>query len=285
MQIITNVAGLQSAIKLSGLKPVGFVPTMGALHQGHLSLVKKAIDDNPLAVVSIFVNPTQFNDKSDLKRYPRTPEADSTLLGSIMREKDIIFMPSENEIYPSEDKRVFNFGNLDKVMEASHRPGHFNGVAQVVSRLFDIVRPDTAYFGQKDFQQIAVIRELVRQLNYPVNIISSPIVRESDGLAMSSRNALLEPDIRKNAPVIFKTISLAAGMIKKFDIPYIKEFVNNSINEKEGFQVEYFEIADERELFTVESKSEMKKGLRYFGCIAVKAGKIRLIDNIEFPLV
>jgi pantoate--beta-alanine ligase len=285
MQIITTVAGLQSAMELSGLKPVGFVPTMGALHHGHLSLVKKAVDENPIAVVSIFVNPTQFNDKEDLNRYPRTPEADTGLLGSVLREHDIIFMPSEKEIYPSEDTRLFNFGNLDKVMEASHRPGHFNGVGQVVSRLFDIVKPSVAYFGQKDFQQVAVIRELVRQLNYEITIISSPIIREPDGLAMSSRNALLEPDIRKNAPVIFKTISLAAGMIKDLDIPRIKEFIISSINEKNGFHVEYFEIADERELVTVESKSEMRKGLRYFGCIAVKAGKIRLIDNIEFPLV
>jgi pantoate--beta-alanine ligase len=236
-------------------------------------------------VVSIFVNPTQFNDLQDLKRYPRTPEADISLLESRLRKDDVIFMPSVKEVYPVEDKRVFNFGNLDRVMEASRRPGHFNGVGQVVSRLFDIVKPDIAYFGQKDFQQVAVIRELVRQLKLKITIISSPIIRESDGLAMSSRNTLLEPSIRKNAPVIFRTLSAAAEMIREKDVPFITEFAIKTINAIEGFEVEYFEIADEVELKTVKSKKEMKKGTRYYGCIAVMAGKIRLIDNIEFPLV
>lgn len=285
MKIISTISDLQSSIKNALLTPVGFVPTMGALHEGHLSLVKRAVDENPLVVVSIFVNPTQFNDKDDLKRYPRTPEADAGMLNTVLRENDLVFMPGVEEIYPVPDTRIFNFGNLDRVMEASHRPGHFNGVGQVVSRLFDIVMPDVAYFGQKDFQQVAVIRELVRQLNYGIKIIPSPIVRESDGLAMSSRNMLLEPGIRKDAPVIFRTISEAAKMIKTKDIPEIKDFVFKTINLKPGFDVEYFEIADEIELVTVSSKSMMKKGTRYFGCIAVKAGKIRLIDNIEFPLV
>jgi pantoate--beta-alanine ligase len=285
MKIITTVTGLQTDIKISRLTPVGFVPTMGALHEGHLSLVKRAVRENPLVVVSIFVNPTQFNDKQDLNRYPRTPEADISLLGTGLRENDLIFMPGVSDIYPSPDTRVFNFGNLDRVMEASRRPGHFNGVGQVVSRLFDIVMPDTAYFGQKDFQQVAVIRELVRQLKYGIRIVPSPIVREPDGLAMSSRNMLLEPQIRKVAPVIFKTISEAASMIRTADIPEIKEFVFKSINGMPGFDVEYFEVADDRELMTVNSKSLMNKDLKYFGCIAVKAGRIRLIDNIEFPLV
>jgi pantoate--beta-alanine ligase len=285
MKIISTVSELQTSLKRAGLKPVGFVATMGALHQGHLSLVKNAIDDNPLVVVSIFVNPTQFNDKEDLNRYPRTPEADISLLGTELRDQDLIFMPGVSDIYPSPDTRVFNFGNLDNVMEASHRPGHFNGVGQVVSRLFEIVGPNVAYFGQKDFQQVAVIRELVRQLKFNIKIVSSPIIREPDGLAMSSRNRLLESGIRNDAPVIFRTISKAAEMIREHDIPFIIEFVKECINEKEGFAVEYFEIADEVELGPCRSKKEMKKGVSYYGCIAVKAGKIRLIDNIELPLV
>jgi|SRR5664280_1621816 len=285
MKVISTIAGLQEQLKTTHSKPVGFVPTMGALHEGHLSLVRSAILECAQTVISIYVNPTQFNDKEDLKRYPRTPDADLKLLDTVLREGDLVFTPSDSEIYPTEDKRVFHFGNLDNVMEAKRRPGHFNGVAQVVSRLFEIIKPDIAYFGQKDFQQVAVIRELVRQLNYHIKISSNPIVREPDGLAMSSRNRLLELHIRKDAPVIFKTISRAAEMIVERDIPEIKKYVTGNINERKGFEVEYFEIADERELRTVESRKEMKIGKKYFGCIAVKAGKIRLIDNIKFPLL
>jgi pantoate--beta-alanine ligase len=285
MMVISTVTGLQRQINAAHRKPVGFVPTMGALHEGHLSLVRHAIAECPLVVISIYVNPTQFNDKEDLKRYPRTLEADLALLSGVLRKDDLVFTPDDKEIYPSEDKRVFHFGNLDNVMEAKRRPGHFNGVAQVVSRFFDIVKPDYAFFGQKDFQQVAVIRDLVRQLNYQIKIISNPIVREPDGLAMSSRNRLLEPGIRKDAPVIFKTISGAAKMISEKDIPEIKKFVADNINKKAGFEVEYFEITDDRELVPVISREEMSKGNKYYGCIAVKAGRIRLIDNIEFPLV
>ena len=172
--------------------------------------------------MSIFVNPTQFNDKNDLKNYPRTIENDLEMLETVLRENDIVFTPDVKEIYPEEDKREFRFGNLDNVMEALHRPGHFNGVAQVVSRLFEIVKPDIAFFGLKDFQQLAVIKELVRQTDNKVKIIACPIIREKDGLAMSSRNRLLEPEIRKNAPVIFKTISAASEMISENDIPEIR---------------------------------------------------------------
>jgi pantoate--beta-alanine ligase len=285
MKVISTVTGLQIQLKNTHGKPVGFVPTMGALHEGHLSLVKNATAECPMVVISIYVNPTQFNDKEDLKRYPRTLEADLKLLNTVLREDDLVFTPSDYEIYPTVDKRVFHFGNLNNVMEAKRRPGHFNGVAQVVRRLFDIVKPDIAYFGQKDFQQVAVIRELVRQLNYHITISSSSIVRESDGLAMSSRNRLLEPGIRKAAPIIFKTISEAAQMIRKKDISEIKKYVADNINKRDGFEVEYFEIADNIQLMTVKSRKEMKKGKKYYGCIAVKAGKIRLIDNVEFPLV
>jgi pantoate--beta-alanine ligase len=258
---------------------------MGALHNGHLSLAESAISKCPVVVISIFVNPTQFNDKNDLKNYPRTLSSDLALLSNTLRENDIVFTPDVKEIYPEEDKRKFSFGNLDNVMEALHRPGHFNGVAQVVSRLFEIVNPDIAFFGLKDFQQLAVIRSLVKQTGNKVTIIGNPIIREKDGLAMSSRNTLLEKDIRLKAPVIFKTISKASGMIKNKDIAEIKSFVREKINSEPGFSLEYFEIVDDIDLMPVKSKDEMKKDISYYGCIAVHAGKIRLIDNIQIGLV
>jgi len=285
MNVASTTENLRKLIGNTNLASLGFVPTMGALHEGHLSLIRSAIDQCSLVVVSIFVNPTQFNDKNDLKNYPRDIGKDLTLLKNIMRINDIVFTPSVEEIYPVEDKRVFSFGNLDIVMEAKHRPGHFNGVGQVVSRLFEIVKPDIAIFGQKDLQQLAVIKELVKQTEDKVKIISHPIIREKDGLAMSSRNMLLEPEIRKNAPVIFRTISAASEMINDHDIPEIKTFVKKMINSVAGFDIEYFDIADDTELIPVGFKSEMQKGKRYFGCIAVRAGKIRLIDNIELGLV
>ena len=285
MKPTNTVNELQKLIRTTGLLPVGLVPTMGALHDGHISLVENCIKQCRLVVVSIFVNPTQFNDKNDLANYPRTLDADLALLQKVLREKDIVFTPDTKEIYPEEDKRVFHFGNLDNVMEALQRPGHFNGVAQVVSRLFEIVNPDIAFFGQKDFQQLAVIKELVRQSGNKVKITGSPIVREKDGLAMSSRNILLEPGIRKNASIIYKAISTASSMIMEHEIPEIKSLVENSINKVDGFILEYFEIVDDDELIPLVKKEEMKTGKRYFGCIAVKAGKVRLIDNIEFRLV
>lgn len=284
MKVIRTVKEIQNQINEFNLHPLGFVPTMGALHAGHISLVKNAISDCKLVVVSIYVNPTQFNDKEDLKNYPRTLSADLDLLGTVLRDNDLVFTPDDMEVYPGEDNRTFHFGNLDKVMEAQHRPGHFNGVAKVVSRLFDIVQPDIAFFGIKDFQQVAVIREMVRQEKYNIRIEGNPIIREPDGLALSSRNRLLEPEIRKRAPVIFKTISAAASMIKREDIPMIIEFVRNTINKSDGFSVEYFEIVDDTDLKPVRLKSKMKKNKRYFGCIAVKAGRIRLIDNIKFQV-
>jgi pantoate--beta-alanine ligase len=284
MKVIDTVKELQSQLKKLKLSPAGFVPTMGALHEGHLSLAETAVKQCPVVVISIFVNPTQFNDKTDLKNYPRTIESDLDLLKKVLRENDIVFIPSEREIYPEQDTREFHFGNLDNVMEALHRPGHFNGVAQVVSRLFEIVKPDIAYFGLKDFQQLAVIRALVKQTANKVKIIGNPIVREKDGLAMSSRNRLLDNDIRLNASVIFKTISSVSGLLREKDIDEIKTSVKNSINRIPSFNVEYFEIVDDIELIPVTEKAGMRKDKRYFGCIAVKAGKIRLIDNIEIEL-
>ena len=285
MKRIITVKELQKHLKKLNISPVGIVPTMGALHDGHISLVRNATYRCPVVIVSIFVNPTQFNDREDLKNYPRTIEADLVLLKDHLRKDDVVFTPDDKEVYPVKDNRVFSFGNLDRVMEALHRPGHFNGVAQVVSRLFDIVKPDIAFFGRKDFQQVAVIKSMVRQLKLKVRIIACPIVRESDGLAMSSRNRLLEKEIRKNAPVIYKTISKAAEMINTSEVPQIKKFVESSIGKEDGFHVEYFEIVDDKDLIPVNKRSEMKKGRHYYGCIAVKAGKIRLIDNIEIPLM
>jgi len=285
MKIIITVKELQRHMEKLNISPVGFVPTMGALHEGHISLVRHATKKCPVVIVSIYVNPTQFNDREDLKNYPRTIEADLLLLKDHLRKEDVVFTPDDKEVYPVKDNRVFSFGNLDNVMEALHRPGHFNGVAQVVSRLFDIVRPDISFFGKKDFQQVAVINSMVRQMNLKIRIIACPIIREQDGLAMSSRNRLLEKGIRKNAPVIHRTISKAAEMISTKEVAQIKKYVRSSIGKKNGFKVEYFEIVDDKDLIPVNKKSEMKKGKRYYGCIAVKAGKVRLIDNIEIPLI
>jgi pantoate--beta-alanine ligase len=284
MKVISTVNELQNQIRKMQLTPVGFVPTMGALHDGHIAMVESALELCPVVVVSIFVNPTQFNDKYDLKNYPRTLDKDLALLEKVLRKTDIVFTPGDKEIYPEEDKREFHFGNLDNVMEALNRPGHFNGVAQVVSRFFEIVNPDIAVFGMKDFQQLAVIKELVKQTADKIKIISHPVIRENDGLAMSSRNRLLDPEIRRHAAIIYKTISSASLMITEYDIPEIKSFVENRINSVRGFKVEYFDIVDDTELIPVNKRDEMKKRNRYYGCIAVKAGKIRLIDNIEIRL-
>jgi pantoate--beta-alanine ligase len=280
MKVISTIRELRHEKDSSGLKPHGLVPTMGALHEGHLSLVRDALAQCGLVVVSIFVNPTQFNDKNDLKNYPRTLPGDLKLLETVLRDNDIVFTPSVDEMYPEEDTRKFSFGNLDRVMESPNRPGHFNGVAQIVSKLFIINNPDIAFFGLKDFQQVAVIKELVRQMNSSIKIISCPIVREPDGLAMSSRNRLLEPELRKEASVIYRTISRASEMIAQADIPEIKDFVSDMINKTPGFSLEYFEVADDVELITLSRKADIIKGRKYYGCIAVKAGKIRLIDNI-----
>jgi pantoate--beta-alanine ligase len=284
MKVISTVVRLQEVIAKTRAYPFGFVPTMGALHEGHLSLVRNAIAQCPLVAVSIFVNPTQFNDREDLRNYPRTLGKDIELLETVLRKDDLLFTPDDKEVYPAEDKRVFQFGNLDNVMEAVIRPGHFNGVAQVVSRLFAIVRPDFAYFGQKDFQQLAVIKKLVPQTGLNIKIIGNPIIREEDGLAMSSRNSLLEPEKRNAAGIIFKAISTASLMIREHDIDEIKKYVKDTIEKTPGFEVEYFEIVDENELKPVKTIAETEEGIRYYGCVAVNTGKIRLIDNIEIPL-
>lgn len=258
-------------------KSIGFVPTMGALHQGHLSLVKTCKENCDIAVVSIFVNPTQFNDPDDLKRYPRTPEKDAGLLES--SGCDLAFFPSVEEIYPEKDTRKFNFGYLETVMEGAKRPGHFNGVGQVVSRLFDIVQPDKAFFGMKDFQQIAIIKNMVKQLNYSLEIIPCPIVREENGLALSSRNALLSEEHKKNAPHIYATLKKARNLATRMRVNELKKWITDEINSNPFLETEYVEIVDDTTLKVVNDWNE--KGTKV-ACVAVYAGKIRLIDNIVF---
>ncbi len=281
MEVVRTIAAFNNRLEEVKEKRRGLVPTMGALHAGHLSLVRKAVEECPLAIVTIYVNPTQFNDKEDLKRYPRTESADLALLEKELRAGDIVFIPGDREIYPTEDKRKFSFGNLDEVMEATHRPGHFNGVAQVVSRLFGIIRPHVAFFGQKDFQQVAVIRNMVRQLNLDVKIVALPIIREPDGLAMSSRNMLLEPEIRKVAPVIYRTLTEASAMFGQKEASEIAEYVISRVNSTGCLSVDYFEIVDDRDLVPLRTGRNYDVLKTYFGCIEVKAGKVRLIDNIQ----
>ncbi|NEW83254.1 MAG: pantoate--beta-alanine ligase [Mariniphaga sp.] len=277
MKLYTTITSLQNALKeehSKGLK-IGFVPTMGALHQGHLSLVETAGSMCDIVVVSIFVNPTQFNDKNDLANYPRTLESDMNLLATTRCE--YFFSPAVEEVYPVPDTRKFDFGNLETVMEGAFRPGHFNGVAQVVSRLFEIVLPDMAFFGRKDFQQMAIIKDMVRQLNLPIEIVPCDIIREKDGLAMSSRNKLLLPEYRNCAPLIYQNLRDAKYLVNLKTVQEIKDYVVNQINATQLLRVEYFEIVDDTTLMSVESWSETGTKV---GCIAVYAGKIRLIDNI-----
>ncbi len=248
---------------------------MGALHEGHRSLVERCRQECGTAVVSVFVNPTQFNDPDDLKNYPRDLEADLQLL-----EKsgvDFVYAPTVADIYPEPDRRVFDFGGLDKVMEGARRPGHFNGVAQVVTRLFDIVRPDKAYFGEKDFQQVAVIRYVMGKAGYPVEIIACPIVREADGLALSSRNQLLTPRHRAAAPLIHKALQEAARQAGSLSVRELHDRVVETIDAEELLETEYFSIVDADTLQEIGSWGE---AATVRGCIAVRAGAIRLIDNI-----
>lgn len=279
MRVVTTVADLRKAInsaKEEG-KKIGFVPTMGALHNGHIQLVKRCVAENEFAIVSVFVNPTQFNDKNDLLKYPRTLEADCKLLEEA--GCSLVFAPAVEEVYPEEDTRQFDFGQLDKVMEGEFRPGHFNGVAQVVSKLFDMVTPDNAYFGEKDFQQLAIIRQMVKQLNSPVVIHPCPIVREESGLAMSSRNTRLTPEQLAEAPKIYQTLLASKAMKESKSVAEVKEWVINELNKNEFFRVEYFDIVDGLTLQSLNSWSESGYAV---GCIAVFCGEVRLIDNIIY---
>lgn len=260
-------------------KTIGLVPTMGALHEGHASLVKRSVAGNDVTVVSVFVNPTQFNDPKDLKTYPRTVDADCQLLEEV--GATFAFVPSVEEMYPTPDNRHFEFPPVTTVMEGAHRPGHFNGVCQVVSRLFYIVRPDRAYFGEKDWQQIAVIKAMVKYLQLNVQIVECPIVREADGLAKSSRNALLDADERAIAPAIFKALKESVDYAKKHSVAETHDKVVEQINATKGLEVEYFEIVDGN---TLQPVSNWEASNYVVGCITVYCGKrpVRLIDHIKY---
>nr|WP_313966774.1 pantoate--beta-alanine ligase [uncultured Porphyromonas sp.] len=279
MNIYKSIEDLQAFVeaeRAKGLR-IAFVPTMGALHAGHLSLVRRALSECDRCIVSVFVNPTQFNDPRDLETYPRTLEADSTLLASV--GASALFAPEVSTIYPEEDTRTFEVGAVAEVMEGRYRPGHFNGVMQVVSRLFDIVRPDCAYFGEKDFQQIAVIRAMVRLIGSPVEIIACPIVREADGLALSSRNVRLSAEERREAPQIYRILSESRSWAKEMSPQQVIERVTEQINAVPHLRVEYFEIVDTDSLQPIASWSDSPAP---HGCITVFCGEVRLIDNIAY---
>lgn len=276
MKTFSKVSDLKKELATLDSAGIGFVPTMGALHAGHRSLVEKARRECKTVVVSVFVNPTQFNDKNDLRNYPRTPEADAAILEAA--GADYVLMPSVEEIYPEPDTREFDFGQVDKVMEGATRPGHFNGVAQVVSRLFAIVEPKKAYFGEKDFQQIAVIKAMVEQLGLDVEIVECPIIRDVDGLALSSRNTLLTAEYRAAAPHIYEVISQCAAKSKELTPAELTKWVVEQVEADGLLKVIYFQAVDATSLQQVTSWDESP---RIQGCIAVQAGEIRLIDNIK----
>jgi pantoate--beta-alanine ligase len=281
MKVFHKIVDLQNELfeaRKQG-KEIGLVPTMGALHEGHASLVTRSVADNGITVVSVFVNPTQFNDKNDLKNYPRDLDADCRLLERC--GADYVFAPAVEEMYPQEDKRVFEYPPVSTVMEGAHRPGHFNGVCQVVSRLFYIVRPHRAYFGEKDWQQIAVIKAMVRSLKLNVDIVECPIIRDEDGLARSSRNVLLAPDERAIAPEIFKALKQSVAYAEKHTVKETYDKVVGEINAVDGLEVEYFSIVDGD---TLQDVASWDAAQYIVGCITVYCGKtpIRLIDHIKY---
>lgn len=281
MEIINSIVALQNALYASRKagKRIGLVPTMGALHDGHASLIRRSVKDCDVTVVSVFLNPTQFNDQNDLARYPRTLEADCALAETC--GADIVFAPSVKEIYPTPDTRTFAFPPVTTVMEGAYRPGHFNGVCQVVSRLFYIVKPQRAYFGEKDWQQIAVIKRLVTFINSPVEIIECPTIREKDGLAKSSRNALLAPEERLLAAKIYAVLQESVARSKTKTVAEVHDEVVHQLNATDGLDVEYFDIVDGRTLLPV---TQWDQAAEVVGCITVYCGAtpIRLIDHITY---
>ena len=277
MKIFTKIEDIKAELATvkGQKKSIGFVPTMGALHPGHISLVEKARKENPIVVASIFVNPTQFNNPEDLRKYPRTLEKDLEMLKS--SQNDIVFNPDAEEMYPPhEAEEHFDFEGLDTLMEGKFRPGHFKGVARVVAKLFRIVEPDKVYFGEKDYQQLLIIRKISEQLFPNITIVPCTTVREKDGLAMSSRNALLEERTRSEAPLIYQTLLSVRELKNKMTIPELKKLAMEKINASSTLKIEYFEIADENNL---QPLLEINKNARAF--IAVQAGKVRLIDNLS----
>ena len=283
MKVFSKILDLQNQLfedRKNG-KEIGLVPTMGALHEGHASLVRRSVKENGITVVSVFVNPTQFNDKNDLKNYPRTLDADCQLLDAC--GADYVLAPSVEEMYPTPDTRQFEFPPVSTVMEGAHRPGHFNGVCQVVSRLFYIVKPNRAYFGEKDWQQIAVVKAMVKQLGLKVQIVECDIVRDADGLARSSRNTLLAKDERAIAPAIYKTLKESISYAKTHTVGETHDFVVNTINAVDGLEVEYFSIVDGN---TLQDIAAWDDSPYVVGCITVYCGKtpIRLIDHIKYKV-
>lgn len=279
MKVIHTIKDLQaelSVLKAQG-KKVGLVPTMGALHAGHASLVKRSVNENEVTVVSVFVNPTQFNDKNDLVKYPRTLDADCKLLEDC--GATYAFAPSVEEMYPEPDTRQFSYAPLDTVMEGAFRPGHFNGVCQIVSKLFEAVKPHRAYFGEKDFQQLAIIREMVRQMLFDLEIVGCPIVREEDGLALSSRNARLSAEERENALKISQTLFKSRTFAATHTVSETQKFVEDAIIAAPGLRLEYFEIVDGNTLQKVGNWDQTSYAV---GCITVFCGDVRLIDNIKY---
>ena len=287
MKVVHTISDLKAELKAQRMegKSVGLVPTMGALHAGHASLVSRSLAENDVTVVSIFVNPTQFNDKNDLAKYPRTLENDCLLLENVLDifiDKELIaFAPSVEEVYPEPDTRQFSYPPTDEVMEGGFRPGHFNGVCQVVSKLFMMTEPDRAYFGEKDFQQIAVIRRMVEDQKFTLEICPCPIVREEDGLALSSRNSLLSPAERKIAVSISQALFASQHYAKSHTLKETKQWVIDTINAVEGLEVQYYEIVDGNSL---QSLNEWDDSDYVVGCITVFCGAIpvRLIDNIKY---
>lgn len=288
MNTVTTVAALTAAINQAkqDKKSIGLVPTMGALHEGHLSLVRRARAENDVVVVSVFVNPIQFNNKEDLAKYPRTVEQDCKLLTEA--GADIAFVPSVEEMYPEPVNTVYHFGPLEEVMEGPRRPGHFSGVAVVVRRLFDLAQPTRAYFGEKDFQQIAIIRNLLEQIQYPIELVPCPIVRADDGLALSSRNMRLSKEAREVAPNIYATLVQAVEMSEFEDVESVKLWVMdtlssfhevNGLDESLRFEPEYFEIVNDVTLQPIEDWGDSEGVV---GCIAVWLDGVRLIDVIRF---
>lgn len=279
MLIVQTIAELKAC--LNGEREqghsVGLVPTMGALHAGHASLVERSVKENDVTVVSIFLNPTQFNDKKDLERYPRTLEADCELLEKCGAQ--VVFAPSVEEVYPEPDTRVFSYPPTDSVMEGAFRPGHFNGVCQIVSKLFDYVEPDRAYFGEKDYQQICVIRRMVEDLKMDINIVACPVIREESGLARSSRNTLLSDDERQLAAHIYRVLSESRK--KQMSVAETHDFVVSEIDAIEGLKVQYFSIVDGLTLADVSTWDDAESVV---GCITVYCGAvpIRLIDHIRY---
>lgn len=279
MQIITTKKELTevSAASRAANKSIGLVPTMGALHAGHASLIRRSVKENDITFVSVFVNPTQFNNKEDLLHYPRTMERDSELLQSL--HVDYLFAPTPEEMYTTKELNStfqFDFAGLDQVMEGKMRPGHFNGVVQIVSRLFDLVKPTRAYFGEKDFQQLAIIRHLVKRMHYDIEIVGCPIVREESGLALSSRNERLSEAEKETAVNISKILFAGKELAKNHSVKEVEDWVISNINAIEGLTVEYYEIVDEDTLQPAKDFSHA------VGCVTVYCGQVRLIDNIRY---